>query len=92
MNPNSPAAIGHVKPLAQPAQGADFASLIAEALAQARETGRAAEINSAKAIMGEVSLHEVVASVANAEVTLQTVVAVRDRVIGAYNDIMRMPI
>ena len=30
--------------------------------------------------------------VTNAEVTLQTVVAVRDRVIAAYQEILRMPI
>jgi flagellar hook-basal body complex protein FliE len=30
--------------------------------------------------------------VSNASVTLQTVTAVRDRVISAYQDIMRMPI
>jgi flagellar hook-basal body complex protein FliE len=34
----------------------------------------------------------VVAAVTNAEVTLQTVLAVRDRVIQAYQDIIRMPI
>jgi flagellar hook-basal body complex protein FliE len=34
----------------------------------------------------------VVTAVSNAEVTLQTAVAVRDRVIQAYLDIIRMPI
>jgi len=33
----------------------------------------------------------VITAVAEAEVTLQTVVAVRDRVIEAYRDIARMP-
>ena len=32
------------------------------------------------------------AAVTNAELTLQTVVAVRDKVISAYQDIIRMPI
>jgi flagellar hook-basal body complex protein FliE len=34
----------------------------------------------------------VVTAVAEADLTLQTVVAVRDRVIEAYQNIMRMPI
>jgi flagellar hook-basal body complex protein FliE len=34
----------------------------------------------------------VVAAVHAAEITLQTVVAVRDRMISAYQDILRMPI
>ena len=35
---------------------------------------------------------DVVTAVAEAEATLQTVVAVRDKVIAAYNDIIKMPI
>jgi flagellar hook-basal body complex protein FliE len=37
-------------------------------------------------------MSNVVTAVAEAEAALQTVVAVRDRVIEAYKDIMRMPI
>jgi len=37
-------------------------------------------------------LSDMVTSVANAELTLNTVVAIRDRVIGAYNDIIKMSI
>ena len=33
-----------------------------------------------------------VTAVANAELALQTVVAVRDQVVAAYQEIMRMPI
>jgi flagellar hook-basal body complex protein FliE len=35
---------------------------------------------------------EVVTAVANAEATLQTVAALRDRVVAAYQEIIRMPI
>jgi len=37
-------------------------------------------------------LVDVVTAVANAETTLETVVALRDRMISAYQDIMRMPV
>jgi flagellar hook-basal body complex protein FliE len=35
---------------------------------------------------------DVVLAVARAELALQTAVAVRDRVVAAYQDVMRMPI
>ena len=76
---------------AGPAAGG-FADLVNDALSAARETALKAEGDTTKALNGEVSLHEVVTSVTSAEVTLQTVVAMRDRVISAYNDILRMPI
>ena len=47
---------------------------------------------SLKAVAGEAELSEVVTAVANAETALQTVVTVRDRIITAYQEIMRMPI
>lgn len=74
------------------AVGGDFANLVNDALSAARNSGLKAEGDATKALQGEVSLHEVVTSVTSAEITLQTVVAMRDRVISAYNDILRMPI
>ena len=41
---------------------------------------------------GKVDLSDLVTAVSNAELTLNTVVAVRDKVIGAYQEILRMPI
>jgi len=72
--------------------GSGFADLVSDALVDARETGIAAERDSVRAAKGEIGLQDVVTSITNAEVTLQTVVAVRDKVIGAYNEILRMPI
>ena len=69
-----------------------FADLMTNALESARDAGQTAEADSLRALKGDVGLHEVVTSVTSAEVTLQTVVAVRDKVISAYNDIIRMPI
>ena len=69
-----------------------FADLMTNALTAARDAGHAAEAQSVAALKGEIGLHEVVTTVTSAEVTLQTVVAVRDKVISAYNDIIRMPI
>ena len=44
------------------------------------------------AIAGGGNLTEVVQAVSRAELALQTTTAIRDRVVSAYQDIMRMPI
>ena len=54
-------------------------------------TMKAGETMSAKAVTGDASLPDVVQAVNAAELTLSTVVAVRDRLINAYQEIMRMP-
>lgn len=69
-----------------------FADLVKDAASSAVETGKAAEKLSIQAVAGKADLNEVVMAVSNAEMTLETVVTVRDRVIQAYQDIMRMPI
>ena len=54
--------------------------------------GQASEPLSLAAVADQADLTQVVTAVAEAETMLNTVVAVRDRVIEAYKDIMRMPI
>ena len=49
-------------------------------------------ISFIQALAGKADLADVVTAVSNAELTLQTVVAVRDRVVAAYLDILKMPI
>ena len=72
--------------------GKSFAELLGDAADAAVATGHRAEVMSVKAIAGQTELSDVVVAINNAELTLQTVVAVRDRVIQAYQDIIRMPI
>ncbi len=72
--------------------GSDFASMLKDGVQSAISAGHKGEEMSKAAIAGKADVREVVAAVNNAELTLQTVVAVRDKVIGAYNDILKMPI
>lgn len=72
--------------------GTDFASVLKDAAKVAVGDAKAAEKASMSAIAGKADIREVVAAVANAEMTLETVVNVRDKVITAYNEILRMPI
>jgi flagellar hook-basal body complex protein FliE len=74
------------------AAGSDFASLLKDGAKAALETGKKSEEMSKQAMTGQADVRDVVAAVNNAELTLQTVVAVRDKVISAYNDILKMPI
>jgi flagellar hook-basal body complex protein FliE len=50
------------------------------------------EQKSMQGVAGQVDIRDVVMAVNSAEITLQTVTAVRDKVIAAYQEIMRMPI
>lgn len=69
-----------------------FSDAIAEALGEAERTGHAAEAQAMKAISGTGSLTEVVTALSHAELTLQTVTTIRDRVVQAFQDVMKMSI
>ena len=69
-----------------------FADLMKAGVQELVETQKASEAVSAKAVEGKADLNDVVKVITEAEVTLQTVVAVRDKMISAYQEIMRMPI
>ena len=80
------------KSAAQDDDGVSFADLLKGSVQESLNTLRAGEEMSAKAVTGEANLTDVVQAITAAELTLQTVVAVRDRMISAYQEIMRMPI
>ena len=69
-----------------------FGSLIRSGVENVIETQKKSEDMSVKAVTGQASVTDVVKAVTEAEVALSTLRAVRDRVIGAYEEIMRMPI
>ena len=70
----------------------DFGAVMEQALDQAVETGHKADDQAMKAINGSGNLTEVVAALSHAEMTLQTATVIRDRVVQAYQDIIKMPI
>lgn len=72
--------------------GPDFGQLLNTAVSTVSNAGNAAETAVTNAAMGRGDLVDVVTAVAAAEATLETVIAVRDEVIKAYQEIMRMPI
>lgn len=84
--PAAPAAIGTGE------TGGNFADAVARALQSAVATGRDADRKSVSAIAGDGDVTELALAVSKAELALQTTVAVRDRLVSAYQDVMRMPI
>ena len=68
------------------AGGPSFANLVQDQIGDAIKAGHASEAASLGAIDGSADVVDLVTAVNNAEMTLQTVVAVRDRVVQAYQD------
>ena len=74
------------------ADGGGFGQMIKQATLDAIDTVQAGEKATANAVLGKADLTDVVEAMTQAELTLQTVSAVRDRMLNAYQEIMRMPI
>lgn len=74
------------------AAGTSFATMLGDTFSSAVTATKSAEQASFGAVSKTSDLVDVVSAVNNAELALETVVAVRDRMISAYQDIMRMPI
>ena len=74
------------------ATGPGFGELLQNVMDGAVGQTRAAETQMAQVVQGQGSLIDVVTAVSSAEASLETVMAVRDQVIQAYQQIMRMPI
>jgi len=88
------AAQGSAAPSAGPQEAGapGFEDMLAGFMGQAADATRAAEGQMAAHAAGQADLVNVVTAIASAEASLETVVAVRDQVISAYQEIMRMPI
>jgi flagellar hook-basal body complex protein FliE len=76
---------------AAPASGG-FADMVKSAMTDAVQASRKAESQMAAQVAGKAELVDVVTAISAAETSLETVMAVRDQVISAYQEIMRMPI
>lgn len=78
-----------------PASGAgaeNFAGMVGNAAEAALQTMRSAEQTTAQGVVGKADVQQVVQALSNAEVTMQAVVTIRDKVLSAYNDVMHMSV
>jgi flagellar hook-basal body complex protein FliE len=74
------------------ATAGDFSNFLSNALKDGMGTMKQGETMAARQVSGQANIVDVVSAVNQAEITLDTVVAVRDKVVQAYQSIMNMPI
>ena len=72
--------------------GQSFAAMLKDSIGSVVEAGRKSDSQTIAMASGKANVIDVVTAVAETEVAVGTLVSVRDRVIQAYEDIMRMPI
>ena len=69
-----------------------FASLLKDAIGAVSEAGHKSDAKTQSLVNGKSNMVDVVTAVAETQVAVDAVVAVRDKVIQAYDEIMKMPI
>jgi flagellar hook-basal body complex protein FliE len=70
----------------------DFSQVLKNAVTDAMDSSRAAEKAMTAQVQGKGDLVDTVTAISSAQASLDTVMAVRDQVISAYQQIMQMPI
>ena len=73
-------------------KGVDFGDILRSTMDGATKASKVAEHKIADQVAGKAELVDVVTAISSAEASLETVMSVRDQVISAYQEIMRMPI
>ncbi|MBU8537679.1 flagellar hook-basal body complex protein FliE [Falsiroseomonas tokyonensis] len=85
-------AVGASGASAAAAGGVDFGAALSRAMETGVQMGRTADASATQALMGQGSVSDAVLAISRAELALQTAVSLRDRVVAAYQEVMRMPI
>ncbi|MEM8791481.1 MAG: flagellar hook-basal body complex protein FliE [Pseudomonadota bacterium] len=79
-------------PVQQPNQQAPGQQVFARTATSFVDTLRQGETTAMAGMVGRADPHSVVAALASAEMAVQTAVTVRDKVVEAYQEILRMPV
>ncbi len=74
------------------AGGPNFGALLKDAMGAVVEAGRKSDAQTQAMAVGKANIVDVVTAVSQTEVAVDALVSVRDRVIAAYEEIMKMPI
>jgi flagellar hook-basal body complex protein FliE len=72
--------------------GPSFGALLKDAIGSVLEAGKASDAQQRAMVAGTANIVDVVTAVSETEVAVEALVSVRDRMIQAYEEIMRMPI
>jgi flagellar hook-basal body complex protein FliE len=74
------------------AGGSSFGAMLKDALSSVAEAGHKSDTQTQSMAAGKANMVDVVTAVSETEVAVETMVAVRNKVIEAYQSIMAMPI
>jgi flagellar hook-basal body complex protein FliE len=75
------------------AQGPSFGEVLKDAISAVNEVQQQSDLQVQKLMTGESQdLHETLIAVQKADLTFQTMMQVRNKILQAYNEIMRMPV
>ncbi|MEO8685689.1 MAG: flagellar hook-basal body complex protein FliE [Devosia sp.] len=76
----------------QEGQGGDFAKLLAQQVQGVVDAGKTSDTMAMNMVNGKADAVDMVTALSKTEIAIESMVTVRDRVISAYEEIMRMPI
>jgi flagellar hook-basal body complex protein FliE len=79
-------------PVAGKDDGPDFGTMVTHAMNDVVTSSRTAEAKMVAHTQGKADLVDVVTSISSAQASLETMMAVRDQVIQAYQSVLNMPI
>jgi flagellar hook-basal body complex protein FliE len=75
-----------------PQSGPNFGSILKDVMQSVTDIGRKSDGQAQAAAIGKANMIDVVTAVAESETAVQALVSVRDKVIAAYEEILKMPI
>ena len=83
---------GLTKGASEASGGQSFGAMLKDAVSAINKTTHNSDMQTQAAAAGKANIVDVVTAVAESEVAIDTLVSVRDKVIAAYDEIMKMPI
>ena len=83
--------VGGASPAARPG-AASFTDALGQALAQVEGLQQAGDVQATAAAQGEGNLHEVALALEKADITMRVAAKVRNKLVEAYQEVMRMPV
>jgi flagellar hook-basal body complex protein FliE len=79
-------------PAAPDGGGPNFGSMLKTVMADVTAVGHKSDVQAQAVAVGKANMLDVVTAVAESETAVQALVSVRDKVIAAYEEILKMPI
>lgn len=77
---------------AAPTQGASFGDLLGKAVAKADSLQLSADVEAERSAQGAGNLHETALALEKADVAMRVITKVRNKVVEAYQEVMRMSV